>query len=89
MYFAHDFQICNTPDGYVVNALVSEPPSSYRSWMPLRNFGDRQSDAIIFKNEDCPKLNEFLLKMLIRGYNKEIKYKRINSGKFVKQIEEL
>jgi hypothetical protein len=85
MYFAHDFQISNTPDGYVVSALVSEPPSSYRSWMPLRNFGDRQSDAIIFKNEDCPKLNEFLLKMLIRGYNKEIKYTRINSRKFVKQ----
>ena len=84
-YFAHDFQICNTPDGYVVQALVSEPPSSYRCWKPLRNFGDRQSDAIIYKNEDCPKLNEYLLKMIIKDYRKDAKYIRVNSRKFIKQ----
>lgn len=87
MYVAYEFQIENTPAGYIVSALVSEPPSSYRCWKPLRNFGDRESDALIFKNEDCPKLNESLLKMTIKGYRKEHKYKRINSRKFVKQRE--
>ncbi|EFM01823.1 hypothetical protein HMPREF0658_1311 [Hoylesella marshii DSM 16973 = JCM 13450] len=85
MYVAFEFQVENTSDGYVVSAFVCEPPSTYRTWKPLRNFGDRQSDAIIFKNEDCPKLNEISLKVLIRDYCKDVKYIRVGSREFVKQ----
>lgn len=47
MYIAFDFQIQNTPDGYVVSAFVAETPSTSRVWKPLRNFGGRQGDAIM------------------------------------------
>lgn len=87
MYIAFDFQIENTPDGYVVSAFVCETPSTSRVWKPLRNFGDRQSDAKIYKEEDCPKLNEHNLKGLIERYRKEDKWIRINGRRFVKQVK--
>ncbi len=87
MYIAFDFQIQNTPDGYVVSAFVAETPSTSRVWKPLRNFGGRQGDAIIYKTEDCPRLNEFNLKNLINRYRKEDKWIRVNGRKFVKQIK--
>lgn len=86
MYVAFNFQIENTPDGYVVSAFVCDTPSTYRQWKPLRNFGDRQSDAILFKEEDCPRLNEFDLKSLINGYDRVIRYRRVNNRKFIKQV---
>lgn len=84
-YVAFDFQVENTPEGYVVSACVSQPPSEYKTWRPLRNFGDRQGDAIRFKTLDCPKLNEFSLKNLINDYNSKVKYIRVNSRKLKKQ----
>lgn len=33
------FQVSNTPEGYVVQVLICG------TWTPLRNFGERQSDA--------------------------------------------
>lgn len=86
MYIAFDFQIENTHDGFVVSAFVCDTPSTHKQWKPLRNFGDRQSDAILFKNEDCPRLNEFALKSLINGYGRAIKYRRVNNRKFIKQL---
>ena len=86
MYIAFDFQIENTSDGFVVSAFVCDTPSTHWQWKPLRNFGDRQGDAIIFKEEDCPRLNEFNLKSLINRYNKATKYRRVNNRRFIKQV---
>ena len=86
MYIAFDFQIENTRDGFVVSAFVCDTPNTNREWKPLRNFGDRQSDAILFKNEDCPRLNEFNLKSLINRYDRATKYIRVNNRKFIKQV---
>ena len=86
MYVAFNFQIENTPDGYVVSAFVCDTPNTNREWKPLRNFGERQSDAILFKEEDCPRLNEFDLKSLINGYDRVIRYRRVNNRKFIKQV---
>lgn len=50
------FQVSNTPDGYIVEAnVVTDFNSLIGSWRPLRNFGDRQGDAIAFRDIDCPE----------------------------------
>lgn len=70
------FSIGNTSDGYVVSVLREN------SWFPLRNFGERQGDAIEFRYYDCPHLNESQIKMLIRNYDKDRKFIRIDSRHF-------
>lgn len=85
MYIAFDFQIENTHDGFVVSAFVCDTPSTHKQWKPLRNFGDRQNDAILFKEMDCPHLNEFNLKSLIDRYDRATKYIRVNERRFIKQ----
>lgn len=86
MYIAFDFQIENTNDGFVVSAFVCDTTSTHKRWKPLRNFGDRQGDAILFKKVDCPRLNEFNLKSLIDRYDKATRYIRVNNRKFIKQV---
>lgn len=73
------FQVGNTSDGYVV--------SCYHDchWHPLRNFGDRQGDARIFMESDCPKLPLQHLRLLERAYDKNTKYIRETSQRFRKQ----
>ena len=80
------FQIENTPNGYVVEAYVIEDVNSLRGyWHPLRNFGERQGDAIAFRDYDCPKLSDAELRLLIKAYSPEKKYERINGRKFIIQ----
>ncbi len=73
----------NWNDGYEVCALM-EDEWGLRRWLPLRNFGHRQGDARIFKEEDCPDLTEFQLRMLTKRYDSSVKYKRTNGRHFVK-----
>ena len=79
------FSVDNTPDGYVVKAYIYLSNEDGLRWMPLRNFGDRQGDAIEFRDYDCPKLNDWQLKCLIKQYDKNTKYIRLSSTKFIKQ----
>lgn len=80
------FQVSNTPDGYIVEAyVVTDFNSLIGNWRPLRNFGDRQGDAIAFRDIDCPKLTNAVLAVLIRSFNKDAKYIRVNGSKFIKQ----
>lgn len=81
------FQVCNSPEGYVVEAYVIEDPNSSGGyWYPLRNFGDRQGDAIEFKEIDCPRLEDSQIRQLIKQYRKENKYERLDGGRrFIRQ----
>lgn len=74
----------NYNDGYEV-AVLMEDERGLRRWLPLRNFGDRQGDAIVFKYNDCPKLSDAQLRMLIKRFDRNVKYERINERRFVKQ----
>ena len=75
------FQICNEPHGYVVEVHYPDNDGISR-WHPLRNFGERQGDARLFKEVDCPKLEDWQIRALIKGYNHEVKYERISDRKF-------
>ena len=68
------FQVENLPEGYVV--------SCYHDWQwhSLRNFGDRQGDAICFRDYDCPKLDDTHIRMLEKAYSKEKRYIRHSNG---------
>lgn len=81
------FQKKNTPHGYVVEGYFTLPPETWDSWHPLRNFGDRQSDALEFKNIDCPELDIRHAISLARMYKSEIKYIRVNRRCFKRQRE--
>ena len=70
----------NWNDGYVM-----EDERGLRCWQPLRNFGDRQGDARIFKEVDCPALTDTQLRMLTKHFDRSVKYERINSRHFIKQ----
>ena len=73
------YQVENTPCGYVVICYYD------LHWHPLRNFGDRQGDAFAFRDWDCPHLSDTQIKMLERAYNKDRKYIRVSSTKFMLQ----
>lgn len=74
----------NWNDGYEV-AVLMEDERGIRRFFPLRNFGDRQGDAKIFKYVDCPKLTDTQLRMLIKRFDRSVKYERINERRFVRQ----
>lgn len=83
MYY--QFQVNNTIDGYVVEVFIPNDNSLRGYWFPLRNFGDRQGDAIAFRDWDCPKLTDLQIKALINRYDRAVKYERVSASKFVKQ----
>lgn len=75
----------NYNHGYVVCLLQYDEGWHRKRFFPLRNFGEHQGDARIFKEVDCPSLNDAQLKMLIKNYRNDIIYKRINSRRFVRE----
>lgn len=74
----------NWNDGYEVCILMHDERGLLR-WQPLRNFGDRQGDARIFKEVDCPDLTDTQIRMLVKKFDRNVKYVRINSRRFIKQ----
>lgn len=74
----------NWNNGYEVGVtMVSE--NGMMKYHPLRNFGERQGDAMIFKEVDCPKLTEKQLRLLIKKYNPKVRYIRCTGGhRFIK-----
>lgn len=74
----------NWNDGYEVGVTMVNELGYFR-YHPLRNFGDHQGDAKIFKEVDCPKLTDMQLKLLIKNYDPKVKYRRINDKRFVRE----
>lgn len=70
------FQINNTKDDYIVEVFNTR--NSH--WEPIANFGDNQGDAIFFKNHDAPKLPEEQIKDLVKDYDPEMIFHRLDSG---------
>lgn len=48
---------------------------------PLRKFKE-QGDAMVFKLHDCPKLTDLQIKALVRMYDKNKKFVRIDERHF-------
>ena len=74
----------NWNDGYEVTALMVGEHGCLRHF-PLRNFGEHQGDARIFKEADCPNLTDTQIRILIKNYDPKVKYKRISSKRFVRE----
>ena len=74
----------NWNDGYEVTVLMVGE-HGYLRHFPLRNFGEHQGDARIFKEVDCPKLTDAQIRMLIKHYDPKVKYKRISGTMFVRE----
>lgn len=74
----------NWNDGYEVTVLMVGE-HGYLRHFPLRNFGEHQGDARIFKEVDCPKLTDAQIRMLIKNYDQKVKYKRISGTMFVRE----
>lgn len=74
----------NYREGYEVYAVMPGI-CGHKQFLPLRNFGDHQGDARIFKEVDCPNLKDSQIRMLIASFNRKVKYKRINSKRFVRE----
>lgn len=79
MYFG-----INWNEGYEVGVTMVTEQGGI-AYKPLRNFGDRQGDAKIFKEHDCPRLSELHIRMLIKNYKPSVKYIRLSERRFVKQ----
>lgn len=78
------FQIANEPCGYVVMAYMPVADNAYR-WQPLRNFGDRQGDAMIYRDSDAPRLTPAQLRHLAKNYDQNRKYIRVSRTRYVVQ----
>lgn len=75
----------NYENGYVVCLVAYDEHWKRKRLFPLRNFGDHQGDAKIFKECDCPDLTDAQLKMLIKNYDPNTVFKRINNKRFIKE----
>lgn len=76
----------NYNEGYEVCVFMPDERGLQR-WQPLRNFGERQGDAKCFKYFDCPDLTELQLRMLVKRFDRSVKYERINGRRFIKQTK--
>lgn len=72
MYFAIRYN-----DGYEVCVVKADEDGCIRTH-PLRNFGQRQGDAMLFKLHDCPRLEWSRLNAFIKSYDPKKKYERVN-----------
>ena len=81
-------QIENTPDGYIVGVYLRNE-SECGHWHRLRNFGERQGDAIAFRDYDLPQLSDAQINGLIKQFKIETKYKRINKNRYEKDLERI
>ena len=79
-------QIENTPDGYIVGAYLRDG-NGYGHWYRLRNFGDRQGDAIAFREYDLPTFSNQQIKLFIKTFDVGKKYMRKEKGRYVKTNE--
>lgn len=77
-------QIESTEYGYIVGVYLTEG-NGYGHWVRLRNFGDRQGDAICFRDYDLPKLSDTELRMLAKSFSIEKKYYRAGSRRYITQ----
>lgn len=76
--------VLNYNDGYEVGVVMMNEHGTVTT-QPLRNFGERQGDAKIYQEVDCPKLSEPQIRMLVKLYDPEVKYKRVDGIRFVRQ----
>ena len=76
-------QIENTPDGYIVGIFLRDGTGCGR-WYRLRNFGDRQGDAIEFREWDLPTFTDAQIRLCIKTFKIENKYKRLDKNKYAK-----
>lgn len=74
-----EFQVTNKPEGYVVEALMLDKDGCAR-WTPLRNFGERQGDAIECAYWDYPELSDSRLKAMANLYDKDVCYEKVVRG---------
>ena len=76
-------QIENTPDGYIVGVYLRDG-NGYGQWHRLRNFGDRQGDAIEFREYDLPTFSNQQIELFVKTFNISQKYMRKTKGRYVK-----
>lgn len=76
-------QIENTPDGYIVGVYLRDG-NGYGQWHRLRNFGDRQGDAIEFREYDLPTFSNQQIELFIKTFDVGQKYMRKTKGRYVK-----
>lgn len=78
-------QIEDTEHGYIVSVYYDIDRNGNFHWHRLRNFGDRQGDAIMFRDYDVPRLDEHSLRLLIKNFDIKRKVERINNRHFKAQ----
>ena len=76
-------QIENTPDGYIVGVYLRDG-NGYGQWHRLRNFGDRQGDAIEFREYDLPTFSYQQIELFVKTFDVGQKYMRKAKGRYVK-----
>lgn len=71
-------------NGYVVQAYFRCSLDTHEKWHSIRNFGDRQSDAIEYLN-DIENVEEYRLNSLAKAYSPDVKYIRMRNGYYRRQ----
>ena len=76
-------QIENTEHGYIVGVYLRDGAGN-GAWHRLRNFGDRQGDAIMFRDYDIPDLSDGQINILVREFKVGNIYERISKNRYKK-----
>lgn len=80
MYFALEWD-SKPPTGYVITLTQIWPEDGLYKSKPLRKFKE-QGHAMIFKEHDCPKLTKLQIRALVKNYDPNKLYRRIDEHHF-------
>lgn len=69
--------------GYIVTVSMCDERIARTRMYPLRKF-KHQGDAMVFREHDCPRLNDTQLRMLVKMYNPNVLYERLSENQFKK-----
>lgn len=79
-------QIENTPDGYIVGVYLRDG-NGYGHWYRLRNFGERQGDAIAFRDYDLPTFSDQQIRLFIKTFDVKKQYIRIAKNRYINRYD--
>jgi len=80
MYFALEWD-SKPPTGYVITLTQIWPEDGLYKSKPLRKFKE-QGHAMVFKEHDCPHLTELQIRALVKNYDPNKLYRRIDEHHF-------
>lgn len=76
-------QVENTLQGYIVGVYLQDG-NGCGHWHRLRNFGDGQGDAFMFR-EEIPEFSDIVIRAMAKSFDIDVVYHRIGPNRYARE----